>query len=170
LTCRPCATSGRRRLTCTAVRLRRSSTPNTGTGLAADYFNNTTLAGSPALERTESVNFSWPASPGAGVNADNFSARWTGFIEASATGNFRFQTRSNAGVRLWINGNLVVDNWTAHATADNVTGDIAMTKNQRYSVTLEMYDTTSSAVAKFFWMRPGQTTFTIAPVTRLYAN
>jgi YVTN family beta-propeller protein len=147
-----------------------SSTPNTGTGLAADYFNNTTLAGSPALERTESVNFSWPASPGAGVNADNFSARWTGFIEASATGNFRFQTRSNAGVRLWINGNLVVDNWTAHATADNVTGDIAMTKNQRYSVTLEMYDTTSSAVAKFFWMRPGQTTFTIAPVTRLYAN
>ena len=64
----------------------------------------------------------------------------------------------------------MIDNWTAHATADNATGDIAMTKNQRYSVTLEMYDTTGTAVAKFFWKRPGQTTFTIAPATRLYAN
>ena len=45
-----------------------------------------------------------------------------------------------------------------------------MTKNQRYSVTLEMYDTTGTAVAKFYWKRPGQTTFTIAPATRLYAN
>ncbi len=49
----------------------------------ASYFNNTTLAGSPALERVETVNFSWSASPGAGVNADNFSVRWTGFVEAS---------------------------------------------------------------------------------------
>ena len=104
------------------------------------------------------------------MNADNFSVRWTGIVEASATGNYRFQTRSDDGVRLWINGVLVINNWTAHATADNATGDIAMTKNQRYSVTLEMYDTTSTAVAKFFWMRPGQTTFTIAPATRLYAN
>ena len=146
------------------------STPNTGTGLAASYFNNTTLAGSPVLERIESVNFSWSASPGPGVNADNFSVRWTGFVEASATGNFQFQTRSNAGVRLWINGNLVIDNWTAHATMDDVTGDIAMTKNQRYSVKLEMYDTAARRLAKFYWMRPGQTTFAIAPATRLYAN
>jgi hypothetical protein len=147
-----------------------SSTPNTGTGLAASYFNNTTMAGSAALERVETVNFSWPDSPGAGVNADNFSVRWTGFVEATSTGNFQFQTRSNAGVRLWINGNLVVDNWAAHATVTDTTGDIAMTKNQRYSVTLEMYDTTNTAVAKLYWKRPGQTTFIITPGTRLYAN
>ena len=81
-------------------------------------------------------------------------------VEASATGNFQFQTRSNAGVRLWINGNLVdrqLDQLTRRP--NNVTGDIALTKNQRYSVTLEMYDTTSTAVAKFYWKRPGQTTF-----------
>ena len=47
---------------------------------------------------------------------------------------------------------------------------IALTKNQRYEVKLEYYDTTSTAIAKFYWKRPGQTTFIIAPVTRLYAN
>jgi hypothetical protein len=146
------------------------TTPNTGTGLAASYFNNTTLAGSPVLERIEAVNFTWTASPGAGVNADNFSVRWIGTIEASLTGAFQFQTRSNAGVRLWINGNLVIDNWSAHGTVNNTTGDIAMTKNQRYSVTLETYDTTATAVARLYWKRPGQTTFSIAPATRLYAN
>ena len=147
-----------------------ASTPNTGTGLAASYFNNTTLTGSPVLQRVESVNFAWSGSPGAGVNADNFSVRWTGFVEAPLSGTFKFQTRSNAGVRLWINGNLVIDNWTAHGTTDDVTGNIAMTKNQRYSVTLEMYDTGGSAAAKFNWLRPGQTTFASVTATRLYAN
>ena len=80
------------------------------------------------LQRVEPVNFAWSGSPGAGVNADNFSVRWTGFVEAPLSGTFKFQTRSNAGVRLWINGNLVIDNWTAHATTDDVTGNIAMTR------------------------------------------
>ncbi len=147
-----------------------STTPNTGTGLAASYFNNTTLAGTPVLERIEKVSFAWSGAPGPGVNADNFSVRWTGTIEASVTGTFQFQTRSNAGVRLWINGSLVIDNWTAHGSVNDVTGGIAMMKNQRYSVKVEMYDTGGTAVAKLYWKRPGQTTFAIAPTTRLYAN
>ena len=144
--------------------------PNTGTGLMGRYYNNTTLTGIPVLERTEKVNFTWSASPGPGVSENSFSVRWTGFVEATLTGNFQFQTRSNAGVRLWIDGNLVIDNWTGHATVNDATGDIALTKNQRYSVTMEMYDTTGTAVAKLYWKRPGQTTFTTAPATRLYAN
>jgi cytochrome c553 len=146
------------------------TTPSTGTGLAASYFNNTTLAGSPVLERVERVTFTWSGSPGTGVNADNFSVRWTGFVEATASGTFRFKTRSNAGVRLWIDGTLVIDHWTAHATMEDVTGDVPMTKNQRLPVVIEMYDTGGSAVARFYWQRPGQATFGAVPATRLYAN
>ncbi len=65
-----------------------TGTPNTGTGLAGAYFNNLTLAGAPTLERVEPVNFTWSDSPGPGVNANQFSVRWTGFVEASASGNF----------------------------------------------------------------------------------
>ncbi len=144
--------------------------PNTGTGLMGRYFNNTSLSGSPVLERIEKVSFTWSASPGPGVNDSQFSVRWTGYIEATASGNFQFQTRSNDGVRLWIDGNLVIDNWVSHAATNDATGNFALTKNQRYSVTMEMYDNAGSAVAKLYWKRPGQTTFAVIPNTRLYAN
>jgi YVTN family beta-propeller protein len=146
------------------------SAPGTGTGLTGKYFNNTTLAGAEVLQRVEKVNFSWGASPGAGVSENNFSVRWTGQVEATATGSFQFQTRSNAGLRLWIGGNLVVDNWASHATVNDVTGNIALVKDQRYTVTLEFYDIGGTAVSKLYWKGPGQTTFAIVPVTRLYAN
>ncbi len=147
-----------------------SATPNTGTGLAGSYFNDTTLSGAATLQRVEQVNFSWSGSPGAGVNADQFSVRWTGQVEATATGTFQFQTRSNAGIRLWIDGNLVIDNWTSHSTINNASGDTALTKNQRYTITIEFYDTTGTAVAKLYWKKPGATTFGLVPKTRLYAN
>jgi hypothetical protein len=88
-----------------------ATTPNTGTGLAGSYFNNIALTGAPALERVEKVAFSWSGYPGTGVNADQFSVRWTGFVEAASTGNYQFQTRSNDGVRLWIDGEIVIDHW-----------------------------------------------------------
>ncbi len=147
------------------------SNPNTGLGLAGAYFNNKTLAGSPVLERVEVVNFSWGTkSPGPGINKDAFSVRWTGKVEATATGSFTFQTTSNDGVRLWIDGVLVVDNWTNHATVANNSPVIAMAKNQRYAVTMEFYDNTGNAVARLKWKKPGATSFAAVPKGRLYAN
>ena len=146
--------------------------PNTGTGLQGHYFNNLALSGSPVLARVEAVNFAWvTGSPGPGVDADQFSVRWSGRVEATATGNFQFQTRANDGVRLWINGILVIDDWNNHsATTDRATGSIALVKNQRYNVVLEYYDNTGQATAKLRWLRPGTTTFGVVPATRLYAN
>jgi YVTN family beta-propeller protein len=148
-----------------------TSTPNSGSGLLGRYFNNTSLAGAPVLQRVEAVNFGWgSSSPGPGVNSDQFSVRWSGKVEATATGNFQFQTNSNDGVRLWINGVLVIDNWTNHATVNNTTGKIALAKNQRCAITMEFYDNTGGAVAKLRWKKPGQTTFAAIPASRLYLN
>jgi len=116
------------------------------------------------------VNFSWSAAPRTGVNADNFSVRWTGFVEAPSNGTYVFQTQSNAGVRLWINGTLVIDNWTSHSTATDTAAGMALVKNGRYSVTLEMYDTSGTAVARLNWRKPGDTGFGAVPALRLYAN
>jgi hypothetical protein len=91
-------------------------------------------------------------------------------VEATATGTFNFRTRSNDGVRLWVNGVLVIDNWTSHATIDNTTANISLTKNQRYTITLEHFDNTATAVARLSWKRPGQANFANVPVTRLYPN
>jgi YVTN family beta-propeller protein len=148
-----------------------SSTPNTGAGLTGRYFNNTSLSGTPVLQRIEAVNFGWSTnSPGPGVNADNFSVRWSGKVEATSTGSFQFQTASNDGVRVWINGVLVINNWTSHATTTNNSASIALTGGTRYAVKMEFYDGTGSAVARLRWKQPGQTSFVAIPASRLYSN
>jgi hypothetical protein len=96
--------------------------------------------------------------------------RWTGFVEATVSGSFQFQTRSNDGVRLWIDGQLVVDHWTAHGTSSDTTAPIALVKNRRYAVTMEYYDNVGTAVAKLQWKTPSGTKFVAVPVKRLYAN
>jgi YVTN family beta-propeller protein len=148
-----------------------SPTPGSGTGLSGAYFNNMALSGAPALQRIEAINFGWAgSSPGPGINADQFSVRWTGRIEASGTGAYRFQTASNDGVRVWINGALLIDNWTNHSTTNNNSPAITLVKNQRYSITMEFYDNTGPAVARLRWQRPAQTKYAAVPATRLYPN
>jgi cytochrome c peroxidase len=140
-----------------------------GAGLTAHYFTNLLLDGNPALQRTEAVNFDWVAtSPGTGVGADNFSVRWLGQVEAPSTGAYQFQTISDDGVRLWLNGVLTVDNWTDHSTTTNTGGNISLTANTKYHIRVEFYERGGNAVAKLLWKLPGATTFVPVPADRLY--
>ena len=100
--------------------------PSTASGgLLGSYFTNIAMSGTAALVRTEAVDFDWGSgSQGAAVAADNFSARWSGSVQATTTGNYRFRTVSDDGVRLWINNVLVVDNWTDQAPTTNTSGTV----------------------------------------------
>jgi hypothetical protein len=144
----------------------------TATGLTAEYFNdsgNGTHFGTLVKTRVDStVNFAWgTAAPMTGVNADNFSVRWTGWVQAPVSGAFKFSTVSDEGIRLWINGQSVINNWTAHGTTTNTSASVTLTAGVKYAVTLEYYDKTSTATAKLQWSYPGQAT-QIIPQTRLF--
>lgn len=141
--------------------------PGTGTGLKGEYFNNKTLTAPVVLTRTEAVNFDWTGSPGSPVGADNFSVRWTGKVEAPATGSYTFATTSDDGVRLWVNGAQVINNWTDHASTTNTSSAISLTAGVKYDVTMEFYEATGGATAKLLWTPPGGSQVPI-PVDRLY--
>jgi YVTN family beta-propeller protein len=146
-----------------------SNAPNTGAGLIGRYYNNATLTGTPVLQRVEAVNFEWGSgSPGAGVNSNYFSARWTGLVEATSSGTFRFRTRSNEGVRLWVNGTLLINNWTAHATTTDTAVGVTLTGGMRYAITMEYYDNTGTAIAQLRWKEPGSYSYVAIPAGRLY--
>jgi YVTN family beta-propeller protein len=148
-----------------------TSARNAGTGLLGQYFNNMTLTGTVVRQRTEAVNFNWvSASPGAGVNKDKFSVRWTGTVEASATGNFQFQTNSDDGVRLWVNGVQVINNWTNHSATLNTSAAVALIAGNRYAITMEYYENGGRAVAQLRWKTPGTTSYVAIPASRLYTN
>ena len=146
--------------------------PATGTGLTGKYYNNKTLSGTPVLQRTEAVNFGWGTNaPGPGVNKDNFSVRWSGKIQAPATGSYRLRTVSNDGVRLWVNGVQVINSWVDRSTtATKTSAAINLTAGQQYAITMEFYDATGAAVARLKWLKPGTTTYAAIPKASLYPN
>jgi len=145
--------------------------PVSGTGLVGQYFNNATLTGTPLLTRTEAVNFDWgTGSPGTGIPADSFSARWVGQISAPTSGSYVFQTLSDDGVRLYVNGTLLINNWTDHGTTTNNSSAVTLLAGQRYDVVLEYYEKTGGAVLKLNWQTPNTSTFSAIPAAQLYST
>ena len=144
---------------------------SSGAGLAASYFGNTTLSGTPLTTRIEAVNFAWGSGrPAIGVPADNFSVRWGGTITVPSTGSYRFRTYSDDGVRLWVNGAQVVNNWTDHGPTNNTSGSVSLTAGQRVAVTLEYYERGGGAVMQLLWRLPGTTSYLAIPAANLNTN
>jgi hypothetical protein len=142
--------------------------PATGQGLTGNYFSTIDLSGTPVLTRIEAVNFGWGRnSPGAGVPTDNFSVRWTGKIVATSAGSYQFQTESDDGVRLWINGQQVINNWTDHGPTLDTSGSITLAAGQQVDVVMEYYDRSLGAVARLNWRTPGVAAFVPIPATQL---
>jgi len=138
-------------------------------GLRGTYFDQMNLTGNTAVRIDGPVNFDWAnGAPGVtGIGANNFSVRWQGFITPPVTGNYTFRTRSDDGVRLYINGNLVINNWTDHAATDNDSAAIALTAGQRYPVTMEFYENGGQAVAQLSWSGPSTGGFQFIPLSAL---
>jgi YVTN family beta-propeller protein len=148
-----------------------TAAPMPGSGLAGSYFNSKKLTGTSVLQRTEAIDFDWgTGTPGTGVRADNFSARWTGVLEAPVSGNYFFQTVSDEGVRLWIDGTRVIGNWVSHTSTTNTSKKVALTAGQRVAVKLDYYDGTGAAEIRLRWKLPGAGSYVPIPVERLYTD
>jgi pectin methylesterase-like acyl-CoA thioesterase len=117
------------------------------------------------------VNFDWGLNaPNSYVPADGFSVRWTGFIKPRYSETYTFQTISDDGVRLWVNGQEIIDNWTEHSATTNSSKTIALQAGQLYDIKIEYFDTTKSpgyALAKLSWSSPSQS-LEVVPSSRLY--
>jgi hypothetical protein len=141
-------------------------------GLTGRYFNDPTSGTrftTLVLTRVDpTVNFTWgTGGPGGGVTVNNFSVRWTGTVQAPVSGTYRFSTVSDDGIRLWVNGQQVINNWTDHSATTNTSGAISLTAGVRYSITLEYYERGGDAIARLQWSYPGQAT-QIIPQSRLF--
>jgi hypothetical protein len=146
--------------TCTA-------TTGTGTGLRGDYYSGKAFNTLVASRTDATVNFDWgTGSPLTGVPADGFSVRWTGQVSPRFSGTTTFYTQSDDGIRLWVNGQLLVDNWTDHGPTEN-SGSITLTAGQRYDVKLEYYENGGGAVARLSWSSACEAKAAV-PATQLF--
>jgi hypothetical protein len=118
-----------------------------------EYFNSLTLSGSPAVVRTDpTVDFNWGwDAPAAGMNRDNFSARWTGTFPFEA-GRYRFTTTSDDGVRVYVDGRLVINAW--YAMRGTRTGYVDLAAGT-HTVRVEYFERLQAAMVRLDWQRVG---------------
>jgi hypothetical protein len=79
-----------------------------------------------------------------------FSARWTGFILPEFSEEYTFYTRSNDGVRLWVDDKLVIDNWTDHSETEDK-GSARLEAGRKHRIKLEYFYGGGSGVTRLFW-------------------
>ena len=101
----------------------------------------------------EGLSSTNPESPDPVINTDYFSARWTGFVQCDFDEEYNFHTFTDGGVRLWIDGDLVIDDWdalTEHPpTNDQQTKD--MTAGD-HDIIVEYKEHTGDGIMQLFWM------------------
>jgi hypothetical protein len=142
-----------------------------GTGLRGQYYNDPATGArfsKLALTRTDaSVNFSWSGTPAPGVQSDHFSVRWTGQVQVPITGTYTFATTSDDGVRLWVNGQRIINGWNNHSALVNTSAGITLKAGVRYNIRVDFYERTGGAQIQLRWTPPGQAE-TVIPTTHLF--
>ncbi len=161
-----------------------------GTGLLGRYWNeassgtnklSTTVAakfsGNPVVTRVDpAVNFAWTTgtiqgtnSPAVGVNTSYYSSQWTGEVLPQYSQVYTFFFKSALAGRVWVNGQLLVNNWPPNAVANGeFSGTIALNADQRYPIIVQQYATTTGT-AVLSWQSANQPKQVI-PTARLFPN
>ncbi len=121
-------------------------------GWKGEYYNNADLSGDPAFVRDDAViDFSWEdRSPGIGLASDNFSARWTRAVYLPE-GEYIFYVTVDDGVRLYVDGTLLIDEWRDSEVAFYY-DDIALDEGE-HTIVVEYYERGQDATIAVTWER-----------------
>ena len=144
-------------------------------GLTGEYFDAAPTAGQPqtwnfgaakrVMVRTDpQVSFDWgTGSPGDGVNADVFMARWTGFV-TPPSGSYTFGVKRDDGARLYVGGTTVLDQWTNTAPAAIQWGSAVAFDGKAAPLRLEYFENAGAAHIDL-WVKDSAGTVTPVPAS-----
>jgi len=123
----------------------------------AQYYTNPSLSGSPSIIQSESnPTHDWGAgSPAGSIPADNFSARWTS-VQSLTGGSYRVTVRADDGVRVFVNGSLVINEWHG-ATGQTYTVDLNLPTGQ-HNFMVEYYESGGNAFLDYSLAQTSGTT------------
>ncbi len=147
---------------------RSASAGGLAAGLRGEYFDNEDFSNLKLTRTDATVDFNLSfGTPDPLINSDTFSIRWTGQITIPLAGSYRFVTRSDDGVRLWLGDQLLIDNFTPHPEIEDRSAPITLNSGQSYNLRLEYFERTAISVIRLMWIRPGQTNPEVIPSTAL---
>ncbi|CAN5363471.1 hypothetical protein BH09PLA1_BH09PLA1_05120 [soil metagenome] len=120
--------------------------PAVTNGLRATYFNNKNFTGTQITRTDNTVSFDFGSgSPDALIARDTFSARWNGKFQAAEDDTYTFAIVTDGGVRLRVNGQVVIDALTPKNKIHKSIGSIDLAGGQKYAIILEYVHNTGNA-------------------------
>jgi mono/diheme cytochrome c family protein len=154
-----------------------SSAIGSGVGLLGKYwpntsstaFTNLSFGAPPTLVRTDAtVNFNWAnTGPDPSIGASNYAVRWTGTIQPQFSEPYTFYTAADDGVRLFINGQLLINDWNNQAPTTE-SNTISLAAQQLYNLQLDYYyKGDNGAQVSVSWSSPS-TPQSLIPQSQLY--
>jgi len=120
-----------------------------GHGLLGCYYQNRFFYGDGVLSIDPKIDFA-PVTPPAEFPDKNYSVRWTGQLKAPHTEEYTFKISTDEGVRLWIDGRLLI-NELSNRTARTFTGTVPLQRGERSDVRLESVHRAGQGNLKALW-------------------
>ena len=86
------------------------------------------------------------------LNVDNFSVRWRGKLTPRFTDTYTFYVGSDDGERLMVNGQMIIDRYTRHASVpEDVSGPVALQAGKPVDITMEYFENGGDANVRLSW-------------------
>jgi hypothetical protein len=138
-----------------------------GDGLKGEYYQGMNFNAYKLTRNDENINFNWGnGSPDYTIRGDSFSVRWTGRIKPRYSETYTFYLNSDNGRRLWINNQLVIDQWIDNWNVE-YTATVTLNADQLYDIKLEYFENYGGASCKLEWSSPSQAR-EVVPADRFY--
>lgn len=128
-----------------------------GSGLLGEYFDDpeADLDGEPNVILIDTViDFAWGAGPPVfNFPKDLFTVRWTGWVTPLVDGAWTFIVRSDDGCRLWVDDQLLIDEWHGQSPREHQ-GTLNLEGGHNYSIRLEYLEEDGGAEVGLYWSHP----------------
>ena len=85
----------------------------------------------------------------------NYALRWTGMLVPEKSGRHMISTLSDDGIRVFLDGRKIIENWSDHAPAED-SAAVVLTAGTPVKLSVEFYQSMGGAIARLLWSRQGQ--------------
>ena len=144
----------------------------TGTGLSAMYYTNSSTAYTNVanfnptnlfLTRVDPfIDFTYTNGTSPNLSNGFYSVRWVGQVLPQYSETYYFAVRSDDGCKLWVNDQLIIDNWKSQS-ATEVINTIPLQGGTRYNLRLEYLQAGGTGAARLSWYSASQAKIVIPP-------
>ncbi len=137
-----------------------------GSGLTINMYKGISFEELKGTRVDPMINYPGNAPIDAVIGNENFSVRWTGMVLPKYTEKYTFTTISDDGIRVTVDGQKLIDNWTGHGATPN-SGEVQLKADKIVPITVEFFQGGGGWTLQLYWQSQSQNK-EIIPTQSLY--